>query len=491
MPFSVFRRALAPQHRYLLIALIVASALFMELLDASVIATALPQMALSFHENPVNLSIGMSAYMLTLAIFIPSSGWFADRYGSKRIFVIAIVTFTAASVLCGFSNSLWEFTGARILQGIGGAMMVPVGRLVVLRVSDKRNLINAMQFLTTPALIAPVLGPPVGGFITTFSSWRWIFYLNVPICLVGLALVLVFMEEHRAEERRAFDTLGFVLLGGGVGALLFGFDQLGRPALAAPITAALFGGGVLLCALAFLHLRRTPHPVIDLSLFRIATFRQGALTSGNGFRIMVGTMPLLWPLLFQVDFGMTAFASGALVIACACGDLLMKVFAVRVLRRFGFRSTLTYNGLLVGLAMCGCTAFSAATPVALIALVLFAIGVVRSVEFGAFNALIYVDIPPEKMSGATSLAGTLQQMSFGTGVAFAALVLHFAALWNHGSAQTYTVADFRVAFVAVSLLGIAGAYGFSRLDPHAGAEASGQAVTVSARRQKSPKPSPG
>jgi len=303
--------------------------------------------------------------------------------------------------------------------------------------------------------------------------------------------VLIFMQEHRATVRRDFDTLGFVLLGCGVGALLFGIDQLGRPALAATVTAALIGGGALLCALAFLHLRRTPHPVIDLSLFRVSTFAQGALTSGNAFRVMVGAMPLLWPLLFQVDFGMTAFASGALVIACACGDLLMKFFAVRVLRRFGFRNTLAYNGVLVALAMCACVTFTAATPVAAIAIVLFVIGVVRSVEFGAFNAIIYVDIPPEKMSGATSIAGMLQQMSFGTGVAFAALVLHFAALHNHGSAQTYTVADFRAAFVAVSVLGLAGAYGFSRLHPHAGAEASGQAVTVSARRQKSPNPSPG
>jgi MFS family permease len=181
-----------------LIALIVAVAFFMELLDGSVIATALPQMAQSFHENAVNLSIGMSAYLLTLAIFIPSSGWMADRFGSKTIFLSAIAIFTAASVLCGLSNSLWEFTAARIVQGIGGAMMVPVGRLVVLRGTDKRDLINMMQFISTPGLIAPVLGPPVGGFITTFSSWRWIFFLNIPLGLLGLVLVAVFMVNHKA-----------------------------------------------------------------------------------------------------------------------------------------------------------------------------------------------------------------------------------------------------------------------------------------------------
>ncbi len=485
------KRAFAPENRHLLIAVVVAFALFMELLDASVIATALPQMAVTFHENPVNLSIGMSAYMLTLAIFIPSSGWFADRYGSKRIFLTAIVTFTAASVLCGFSNSLWEFTAARIAQGIGGAMMVPVGRLVVLRSSDKRNLINAMQFVTTPALLAPVLGPPIGGFITTFSSWRWIFFLNVPIGLLGLALVLAFMEEYRSEGRRAFDTIGFLTIGSGLGALLFGIDLLGRPGFGAGWTAGLIGGGALMCALGYVHLRRTPHPLIDLSLFRIPTFAQGAFSSGNAFRIVVGATPLLWPLLFQVDFGMTAFASGALIIACAAGDLTMKLFAVRILRRFGFRRTLVYNGVLVGLAVLSCASFQAATPVALIALSLFVVGVFRSVEFGAFTALTYVDVPPEKMSAATSLSGTLQQMSFGLGIAFAALVLHLAAGWTHGGSQPFTVDDFRIAFYVFAVAAFVGALGFARLHPHAGAEASGQTETAWARTQKSPNASPG
>ena len=473
MILPALKRFVSPENRQWLIALIVACAFFMEMLDGSVIATALPQMAQSFHENPVNLSIGMSAYLLTLAIFIPSSGWMADRCGSKTIFLSAIVIFTAASVLCGLSNTLLEFTAARIVQGIGGAMMVPVGRLVVLRSSDKSNLVNLIQFVTVPGLVAPVLGPPIGGFITTFSSWRWIFFLNIPIGIVGLALVVTFMVNHKAETRRAFDTLGFILTGAGLASLLFGLDQLGRPSFDSAVTSVLIGGGAVVCVLAFLHLRRAPHPLVDLSLFRIPTFALTTLFAGTGFRIVIGTTPFLWPLMFQVGFGMSPLASGALIIACAGGDLGMKLFARRILRRFGFRQTLIYNGLLVALAVLACAAFGAATPVAVIAAVLFVIGLFRSVQFGAFNALTYVDIPPEKMSAASSLASTIQQMSFGLGVAFGALALHLAALWNGHGTQGFTVADFRVAFIAAAALAAGAAFAFTRLDPNAGAEASG------------------
>ena len=445
----------------------------MELLDGSVIATALPQMAQSFHENAVNLSIGMSAYLLTLAIFIPSSGWMADRFGSKTIFLSAIALFTVASVLCGMSNSLWEFTAARIVQGIGGAMMVPVGRLVVLRGTDKRDLVNMMQFISTPGLIAPVLGPPVGGFITTFTSWRWIFFLNIPLGVLGLVLVAAFMVNHKADERRSFDTLGFILSGAGLGSLLFGLDQLGRPAFGPAVTAVLIGGGAVVCVLAYVHLRRAPHPLIDLSLLRIPTFGLATLFAGTGFRIVIGATPLLWPLLFQVGFGMSAFASGSLIIACAVGDLVMKFFSVRILRRFGFRQTLLVNGIIVSLTVLACATFSATMPVAVIAGVLFVAGLARSVQFGSFNALTYVDVPPAKMSSASSLASTVQQMSFGIGVAYGALALHLAALWTGGGEQNFTVTDFRFAFAACAALAFGAALAFTRLDPHAGAIVSG------------------
>ena len=455
--------------------------MFMEMLDGSVIATALPQMARSFHENPINLSIGMSAYLLTLAVFIPSSGWVADRFGSKTVFLSAIAIFTAASVLCGISENLAEFTAARILQGAGGALMVPVGRLVVLRGSDKRDLVNMMQFISTPGLIAPVLGPSVGGFITTFSSWRWIFYLNVPIGALGLALVAAFMVNHKAEQHRSFDTLGFILSGAGLASLLFGLNQLGRPTLDVKVTALLIGGGVLLCGAAFVHLKRAPHPLVDISLFRIPTFAITTLFAGTAFRIVIGTTPFLWPLLFQVGFGMTAFASGALVTCCAAGDFSMKFFSKRLLRRFGFRQTLVVNGAVVALAILGCAAFGPSTPVFAIAALLFAIGALRSIQFGSFNALTYGDIPPAQMSSASSLASTIQQMAFGLGVAFSALVLHLAALSNGSRAQQFTLGDFRIAFAAAALLALVSSAGFTRLAPDAGAEVSGhrQAETAS------------
>jgi EmrB/QacA subfamily drug resistance transporter len=471
--FSALRRFVAPENRQWLIAAIVACAFFMEMLDGSVIATALPQMAQSFHDNPVNLSIGMSSYLLTLAIFIPASGWIADRFGSKTVFLIAIGIFTIASVLCGFSNSLWEFTGARIIQGVGGAMMVPVGRLVVLRSSDKANLVNLIQTTTIPGLIAPILGPPIGGFITTFSSWRWIFFLNIPIGVVGIALVAAFMVDHKLAERRSFDTPGFILSGAGLALVLFGIDQLGRPAIDPALIGGLIGGGTLVLLVAVAHLRRAAHPLIDLSLFRIPTFGLATLFAGTGFRIVIGATPFLWPLLFQVGFGMSAFASGALIIACAVGDLSMKLYARRILRRFGFRRVLVVNGFFAAASIFLCALFTKGTPIVAIVLVLFVIGLFRSVQFGSFGALAFVDIPPERMSAASSLASTVQQMAFGLGIAFGALALHLAALINRNPAQTYTVADFQLAFVGAGLLALASAVSFARLDPHAGAEVSG------------------
>jgi MFS family permease len=254
------------------------------------------------------------------------------------------------------------------------------------------------------------------------------------------------------------------------------------------LTGGLIGGGAVVLVLAYVHLRRAAHPLIDLSLFRIPTFGLTTLFAGTGFRIVIGTTPFLWPLMFQVGFGMTAFASGALIVACAAGDLGMKIYARRILRRFGFKRVLVFNGLLVGLSVLACAAFGASTPIVVIALVLFVIGLLRSVQFGSFNALTFVDIPPERMSAASSLASTIQQLAFGLGVAFGALALHLAALINRSAEQTYTVGDFRVAFVGAAALAIASALAFTRLDPHAGQEASGHRIASGGSRLAAWKP---
>jgi EmrB/QacA subfamily drug resistance transporter len=475
-------RLFAPERRPVLIALIVACAFFMEMFDGTVISTALPQMAKSFHENPVSLSIGISAYLITLAVFIPASGWLADRVGSKTIFVSAIAVFTVGSILCGFANALVPFTAARIFQGIGGAMMAPVGRLVVMRSSDKRDLIRLMQYVTTPGLIAPVLGPPIGGFITTYSSWRVIFFLNIPIGIAGIALVLAFMENHRAAERRPFDGVGFVLSGAGLASLVFGLDQFARPGVPAWFIAALLGGGAVLIALALVHLRRAAHPILDLSLWKIPTFARGTLLGGTAFRIVIGTTLLLWPLLFQVGFGMTAFAAGLVIVACACGDFAMKAYAARIMRTFGFRRTLVVNGLVAACAVSLCATFTASTPIVVLAAVLFVIGLSRSVQMGAFNALTYVDVPTARMSAATSLGSTIQQLAWGLGVAFATSMLSAIAVVRHPGVSGYAADDFRFAFIPVAVLALVSVFDFMRLDPHAGAEATGHRERSVSRR---------
>jgi EmrB/QacA subfamily drug resistance transporter len=463
----------APERRPTLIALIVATAFFMEILDGTVIATAIPRMAESFHENPVNLSLGMSAYLITLAVCIPASGWVADRIGSKTTFASAIVVFTVASIICGCANALIPFVIARVLQGIGGAMMTPVGRLVVLRSSDKRDLIRLTQLVTVPGLVGLIVGPPVGGFITTYASWRWIFFLNIPLGIIGLALVLRFFVNHVATERRPFDALGFALSGGGLASLVLGLDQVVRPGVSRTLSLSLIGAGVVLGVLALVHLRRAAHPILDLSLLRIPTFARAALLGGTSFRILIATTPFLWPLLFQVAFGYSAFASGMLILACAIGDVGMKFYATKILRRYGFRRTLFVNGMLASIAFSLCATFTERTPFVLMFGVLFLIGLLRSVQFGSQNALMYVDVPPERMSAATSLGSTIQQLSWGIGITFAALLLGLAAYVRHRGVGTYSVDDFRIAFVATALLGVVSAFDFLRLDPHAGAEATG------------------
>ena len=445
-------------------ALLVAGTFFMENLDATVITPAVPQMAASFGVAPVDLNIGISAYMLTLGVFIPISGWIADRYGARRVFAAAILAFTAASLLCGLAQTLGQFVVVRVLQGIGGAMMVPVGRLVVLRVTPKERLIGAIATLTWPALVAPVLGPPLGGLITDHADWRWIFYLNLPLGLIAFVLALLIVPDERGDVRQRFDWLGFLLLGPALFCLLWVTEALARPEVAWG-EAALFGlGGAVLLVVGVRYLRRAAAPMIDLRSLRVPTFAV-TIWGGSLFRMGVSAVPFLVPLMFQLGFGFDAFQSGMVLMAVFAGNLAMKPLTTPILRRFGFRPVLLVNGVLNVAAIAACAAFTPGMPLAAICVVLFLGGMTRSMQFTALNTIAFADIPQPAMSAANTLFSTAFQLAMGLGVGLGAIALR---LGERLAGTAGAAAPFRVAFLVVALVSLLGLLDSLRLTANAG-----------------------
>jgi EmrB/QacA subfamily drug resistance transporter len=459
-------RALS-MNRERLVPLIVAVALFMENMDSTVIATSLPAIAADIGASPLELKLAITSYLLALAIFIPASGWVADRLGARTVFRIAIAVFMVGSIGCALSQSLGNFVIARFIQGMGGAMMSPVGRLVLMRTVDKRNLIDAMALVTMPALIGPVIGPALGGFITTYASWHWIFLINIPIGVLGITLVSIFFEELRPETREPFDFTGLMLVGFGVGGLSFGMTVAGMSVVPAGVTAALIAGGAISTFLYVVHARRTPAPVIDLSLFRLATFR-GGVAGGFLFRIGVGALPFLLPLLMQLGFGMTPFQSGLITLSASVGALMMKWGVSGILRRLGFRNVLIWNGLLAAALMAAPAAFTAATPVYAMIVALLIGGFFRSLEFTSLNVIAFADVEPGRMSRATSLVSMGQQLSQSVGVAAGALTLE-TVLRLKGDAHL-VAADFPPAFLLMGLVSASSILLFARMPADAGAE---------------------
>ncbi len=453
-----------------LTAVIVACALFMQNLDSTVIATALPAMARAFGSDPIRLNVALTSYLLSLTVFIPASGWVADRYGARPVFRAAIVVFTAGSVLCGLADSLLFLVASRVLQGVGGAMMVPVGRLLLLRTVAKHELVSAMAWLTVPALVGPVVGPPLGGLIVTYASWRWIFYVNVPVGMLGVVLVTLFVPDAREPTPGRFDLVGLALSGLALAGLVFGLDTAGRGVVGAATTSALIGGGLLAGALFWRHARRHPRPVLDFRLMRVPTFAI-SVWAGTLFRIGIQAIPFLLPLMLQLGFGRTAAASGAITFASAAGALVMKPVAPAVLRRFGFRRVLVWNAALSAAALAVCAAFRPSWPLAAIYAALLAGGFLRSLQFTAYNTLAYADIARPRMSAATAFYATIQQLSRAIGVSLGASVLE-AAMWAHGHAAPGT-GDFSAAFLAVATVALAAAPASLLLAPDAGRELTG------------------
>jgi EmrB/QacA subfamily drug resistance transporter len=437
-----------------LTAVIVACALFMQNLDSTIIATALPTMARSFGYDPVRMNVALTSYLLSLTVFIPASGWVADRFGTRNVFRGAIIVFTIGSILCGLSNGLIELVAARVLQGLGGAMMVPVGRLLLLRTAAKSELVAAMAWLTMPALLGPVVGPPVGGFIVTYFNWRWTFFINIPVGIIGLIAVTAFIKDFRETPRGGFDLRGLVLSGAALSCFMFGLETAGRGVVAPQLTGVMIGGGLLAALLYFLHARRHPAPLLDFTLMRLPCFGL-SFCAMMLFRTGIGAIPFLLPMMLQVGFGQSAVQSGLITFASSAGALVMKPAAQHALRLFGFRDTLIWNGVLSGIMLLACAAFRPTWPAAAIYFVLLVGGFLRSLQFTAYNTLAYGDVPRVQMSAATSLYTAGQQLAATIGVTAGALSLEVARLFSGHAAPM--VGDFSVAFIVVGLMTLAAA----------------------------------
>jgi len=454
-----------------LLPLIVACALFIENMDSTVISTSLPAIARDLGTEPVALKLALTAYLLALAVFIPVSGWVADRFGARHTFTIAIAVFLAGSLGCAASGSLEALVAARFVQGMGGAMMVPVGRLVLLRTVPKEHLVQALSWLTIPALIGPMVGPPLGGFITTYFHWRWIFLVNVPIGVLGILLGRRFVPDVR-EAIAPLDWRGFLLTGLGLAAAMFSFSTLGLALVPTGVAAVALAGGLAALAVYVLHARRHPRPLLDLRLFRLPTYRAG-VAGGSLFRIGIGATPFLLPMMLQLGFGLSPVESGLLTFVSSIGAIFMKTIAARVLKRFGFRRVLVWNGLAAAALLASFGLFRPETPHALIIATLLASGCFRSLQFTSLNAISYAEVDSVRMGQASSLAGMVQQLSLSFGIAIGGYLLElFGWLGNRPAEHA---GNFYLAFGAVALIAASSAWPMWRLPPEAGAQMAGRA----------------
>lgn len=435
-----------------IVPLIVGCALFMENMDVTVIATSLPALARDLGQDPITLKLALTSYVVSLGVFIPISGWIADKVGARTIFRAAMITFMTGSILCALSGSLFTFVAARFLQGIGGAMMVPVGRIIIVRSVSKADLVKAISYLTLPSLMGPVIGPPLGGFITTYFHWRWIFLINIPICILGLYLAGRYIENFREENPAPLDMKGFVLTAFGGGTAMLGFSLLGSHLLPKEWPVVMCVAGSIALFFYFRHAMRVPFPLLDLRLLRIPTLRASVL-GGSLFRVGLGAVPFLLPLALQEGLGLNPFEAGTITCASAFGAMFMKALASSVLRRYGFRTVLMFNAVLAGIAIASYGLFTSHTPYLVMLAVVLLGGFFPSLQFTCLNSIAYADISNRDAGRATSLASVVQQLSLGMGVTIAGLVLQISnAVQGHA---TIVEADFWPAFLVVGLFSIA------------------------------------
>jgi EmrB/QacA subfamily drug resistance transporter len=465
--------------RTAVVVLIVAISLFMQNLDGTVLSTAIPTMAREFRVNPLDLKLALTAYLLALAIFIPASGWVADRYGARNVFCWAMVVFAMGSIACALSQNVPQIVAARVFQGIGGAMMVPVGRIVVLRVVPRAEFVGAMALLSIPALLGPISGPPLGGFITTYASWQWIFWINVPFAIVGILLALSLIPDIRASEQARFDFLGFALIGPGLSMVLAGVSLLGVEGVGGwwVYLVMIAGGGLIIAYIRYALAR--PGALIDLTLLKIPSFRAG-IVGGFIFRVGLGASPFLLPLLLQEGLGFSAFHSGMVTFVTGLGAITMKTLAPRILRRFGFRRVLLVNAVAASLLAMLPALFIYHPPVYVMIAVLFVGGLLRSLQFTSLSIVVFSDITEEEISRASTFSATLQELSGTVGIAVAAIVLQ--TIQHARGASNLAASHFPMAFVLLGIIAILAIVELRRLDPKAGeAMIAGRKVSAADR----------
>jgi EmrB/QacA subfamily drug resistance transporter len=453
--------------RHLALTLLVAGTFFMENLDGTILATAAPTIGRAYGVDSAAVGVAITAYLVTLAVLIPISGWLTERLGARMVFAGAIAIFTIASALCAASGDLAQLTAMRILQGAGGAMMVPVGRLAVLRVTEKRDLVRAIAWLTWPALAAPIFAPLVGGLLVTYASWQWIFLLNIPLGIVAFAAALRLTPVEAERSRKPLDWLGFVLTFTGVGGIVVFGALLADPS--APAVATIVAGvaGGMLTAAAIWHLGRTEHPLLDLRAFRIETFRV-THAGGSLFRLTISAVPFLLPLFFQDALGWSPVQAGAVVLALFVGNLVIKPATTPMLTRWGFRTVLIWSTAGAVITMLLSAFIAELTPLALVVALLVVSGMTRSIGFTAYNTIAFADVPSDEMTGANTLASTVQQIAAGLGVAVGAVALRFGAPVAAAVGIDDAAGAYRVAFVLIALVAVGSVVEAVRLSRTAG-----------------------
>jgi EmrB/QacA subfamily drug resistance transporter len=453
------------------LALLAAVGLSMENLDGTIIQTAAPAMAHDFGVRAVDLNVAMTAYLLTVAVCVPVSGWLADRFGERRVFATALAIFTVASALCALAPNLPLLTAARVLQGVGGAMMVPVGRLAVLRGLDRRDLLDAMAYLTWPALVAPVVAPALGGILTDTVGWPWIFLINIPFGTVAFVAALRIVPNVPSPQSRPLDWGGFGLAGVSLAALVLGMEEVGSDstnwfwATAYLVVAAAAGGA----ALAWM--RKARHPLLDFSALRIDTFRVGNV-GGGVYRLIISAAPFLFTLLFQVGFGWSAAQAGLLVGAVFVGNIAIKPLTTPLIRRCGFKHVIVGSNLIGAAFYVLCVFIDPSTPLWLIAVLLFFTGVFRSIGFSGYNSLQFSDVPGELMTAANTLASTMQQVAVGIGIAVAALIVRLTTAAATVLSPQDAWLGYRWALAVVALLLVFPMVEAALLPRHAGEHAA-------------------